>query len=87
MNRNPIYHTDACGSTPAVARRLLARVLPLIFMSLAFLPGQAASQQGAVIATIININGRVEFRENDKADWKPAKKAEQIGRASCRERV
>ncbi len=74
MNRNLRYHTDACGSTPAVARRLLARVLPLIFMSLAFLPGLAASQQGAVIATIININGRVDFRENDKADWKPAKK-------------
>ncbi len=78
MNRNLKYHTDACGGTPAVARRLLARILPLIFMCLAFLPGLADAQQGAPVATIININGKVEFRENDKADWKTAKKYEQL---------
>jgi hypothetical protein len=54
------------------------RVLPLLLMILAFMPVKAYSQQGGVIATIININGKVEFRENGNTEWKTAKKFESL---------
>ena len=74
MKREQRLKKDACGDTPMNASHLLMRILPLLLVFLAYLPGKADSQQGGVIATIININGKIEYRENDKSEWKTAKR-------------
>jgi len=74
MKREQRSKNDAYGTIPMHASHLLMRVLSLLLAFLAFLPGAAVSQQGGVIATVININGKLEYRENDKTDWKTAKK-------------
>lgn len=66
--------TDNYGKIPMNKRFLQWRVLLLLLAILAFLPGAVWPQQGTPpVAVIININGKADFRANDKADWKPAK--------------
>ena len=74
MKREQRLKKDAYGKALMHASQLLLRVLPLLLVFLALQPGDADSQQGAAIATIININGKVELRDNEKADWKTAKR-------------
>lgn len=74
MKREQRLKKDTYGKALMHASQLLLRVLPLLLVFLALKPGYADSQQGAAIATIININGKVEIRDNDKADWKTAKR-------------
>lgn len=54
-------------------RFLLWKIFLLLIAILVFLPGAVLPQGVTPVATIININGKADYRENDKADWKPAK--------------
>jgi len=65
--------TDNYGKIPMNKRFLQWRVLLLLLAILAFLPGAVWPQQGTPVAVIININGKADFRKDEKADWKPAK--------------
>jgi hypothetical protein len=74
MKREQRLKNRSYGTLPMHASHLLMRILPLLLVLLAMAPVTAVSQQGGVIATITQINGKLEYRENDKADWKAAKK-------------
>lgn len=58
-------------------RLLLMNGLLVLCAFLVAVPGWAA-EQGIVVATVITINGRLDFRVNADADWKPAKKGEAL---------
>jgi hypothetical protein len=74
MKREQRLEKDAYGKAAMHASHLFLRALPLLLVFLQFMPGEAGSQ----IATIININGRLEYRENDKAEWKSARKSDAL---------
>ncbi len=78
MNREPIRTTETYGKGSMKTGTLLMNGLILLFVFLAFLPGYAAAQKGDVVATVVLINGHVDFRENASANWKPAKKFEAL---------
>ncbi len=60
------------------AKRLILRAAPLALAIFMLLPLLAAAQQGTPVATVININGRLDYRENASSDWKPAKKLDPL---------
>lgn len=61
-----------------LAKRLIFRAALPVLLFIALLPFVAAAQQGTVVATVININGRLDYRESENTDWKPAKKLDAL---------
>jgi len=54
-------------------RFLMWKISLLLIAMMAFLPGAALPQGAPPVAVIIKINGKADYRANDKDDWKPAK--------------
>jgi len=78
MERKPRLKPDNKGMLPMLAQRLILRTALPALLFIALLPLLAAAQQGTVVATVININGRLDYRENETAAWKPAKKLDAL---------
>lgn len=71
--------TDNYGKIPMNKRFLQWRVLLLLLAILAFLPGAVWPQQGPTpVAVIKNINGKADYRKDDKDNWKPAKVGDKL---------
>lgn len=77
MNRNPI-RKETYGKKSMNTRLLLMNGLIILLAFLAISPGLAAAQQGTPVAVVVLINGRVDFRVDANANWKPAKKGEAL---------
>ncbi len=51
----------------------LIRTLPLVLLLLcAGMVAHAQDQKANVVAVVLRINGSLQYRENDNADWKTA---------------